>query len=201
MLNDYNYEYQDDRIYCYPGTGILINKFDIKDKAKLHEVERDITAVRLVQLEKEPISGLFNFYHLKAIHKYLFSDIYEWAGEIRKGDFLAKGDTVFCRGQFIETYANSIFTELDIRTFKTLSFEDMISKTAYFMGEINALHPFREGNGRALRAFFSLMLADLGYEWDMSGIDRKRLLQADINAFVRNYAALIEILNETVKPI
>lgn len=75
-----------DRVYCYPGTDVLINALGIHDSVILHEAERDITSRRLMQLQEKPIIGNFDYDHLKGIHYFLFHDIYSWAGGLERNE-------------------------------------------------------------------------------------------------------------------
>ena len=63
---------------CYEGTTCLINKFDITDEQKLAELEGRITFAKASVLERNPLEGNFDFSHYKAIHRFLFEDIYDW---------------------------------------------------------------------------------------------------------------------------
>lgn len=72
-----------DNIYCYPGSEVLINKLNIRDKDELFEAEKQLTFVRLQELQRNPLEGSFDFDHLKAIHRYIFQDLYDWAGQER----------------------------------------------------------------------------------------------------------------------
>jgi cell filamentation protein len=101
-------------IYCYPDTDILINKADIRDAKALAEFETNITAIRQYMLEVGPIKGKFGITHLKNIHKHIFQDIYPFAGKLRLED-IWKGDTFFCRSQFIESNLESLLTQLKKR--------------------------------------------------------------------------------------
>ena len=78
--NEYEYNYQKhDDFYCYPESDILINKFDICDKEALNTVERQITSLKIAQLEASPVKGDFDLKHIKSIHKFIFGDIYAWS--------------------------------------------------------------------------------------------------------------------------
>lgn len=82
-----------DNKYCYPNSEVLINKLNITNQKELQQAEMKITAIRLQELQKNPIKGRYDFAHLKAIHHYIFQDLYEWAGkertvEIGKGNLL-----------------------------------------------------------------------------------------------------------------
>ncbi len=93
--------------YVYPDTNILINKFDCRDADKLREIEALSTGGNLAYLQLNPIKGEFDFRHLKEIHRFIFQDIFDWAGQIRTID-IGKNN-LFCRAHFIESYAESVF--------------------------------------------------------------------------------------------
>ena len=81
-------------MYCYPDTDVLINKLNIHDKAELKQAEEEFTAVKQMALLQEPIQGRFTKTHLFRIHRFLFEDVYPFAGHIRK-EQISKGDTMF----------------------------------------------------------------------------------------------------------
>jgi len=89
---------------CYPDTTVLINKFDIRAEEKLNEVESVIASARFAEWLNEPKAYSFDFGHYKAIHHFLFSDLYNWAGEIRTVNISKKG-TKFTSAENIETQA------------------------------------------------------------------------------------------------
>jgi cell filamentation protein len=178
---------------------VLINKLNITDYPTLHEAERRITVLRLAELGENPVRGKFGFAHLRAIHRTIFSDIYAWAGEIRTGEFLSKGDTIFCLGRHIPSYADNLFSKLaGEKKLRDLDKARFIKRLAYFMGELNALHPFREGNGRSSREFWRVLSLSADYDLDFGLADKDELLEADVAAFDKNYAPLIAILDVIV---
>lgn len=194
------YQYERDDQYCYPGTHILVNKLGIVDETTLSDVERKITYARLVELGVSPVKGNFDLSHLQAIHRYIFQDIYAWAGEVRNCDFLVKGDTIFCRGPFIGSYGQRVFEKLKADDYlRALDQKQFVEKIAFYMGEVNALHPFREGNGRTQREFFRCLAQKARYELDFTGIDKEKHLQADIAAFDLDYEPLQAVLKIAVK--
>ena len=95
--------------YCYPDSDVLINKLNITNSKDLFDAELELTSIRLQELQENPLKGDFDFLHLKAIHKYIFQDIYEWAGKERTVE-LGKGN-LFCLTRFIDDYANSVFSK------------------------------------------------------------------------------------------
>jgi cell filamentation protein len=199
-MEKYDYIYEDSADDCYPGTSILKNKLGIRDDHMLIVAEREITSLKLLMLYNMSPIEEFGFKDFCKIHKILFDDIYEWAGQIRSRDFLSKGNSIFCRGLYIMENANRIFANLlmenNLCGLKKVQF---IKRMAYYMGEINALHPFREGNGRTSREYFRQLSLNARYILDFKEIEREELLIADIEAFNGKYNSLIEILNKTIR--
>ncbi|MGN0194051.1 MAG: Fic/DOC family protein [Pseudoramibacter sp.] len=187
-----------DKVYCYPGTSVLINKFNIRDKNKLFEVERRLSLARALLLKKQPIQGNFDLRHLQAIHKYLFSDIYKWAGEIRTVD-IGKG-SVFCHAAYIEDQARQLFNTLrDEHYLENISDIETISKKlAYYLSEINAIHPFREGNGRTQRAFIELLAAHNGFELSFSAASKEEMLTASKASFLCDYQLMEKLIKKCI---
>ena len=198
-MQKYDYSYEGSEGYFYPGTTVLKNKLGIKNEDALKIAEKEITSLKLLMLYNMPIMDNLDFEHLCKIHKTIFSDIYEWAGNIRTGDFFSKGNSIFCRGQYIQESASKIFTNLNKEKFLIgLKKQIFIERMAYYMGEINALHPFREGNGRTLREYFRQLSINANFILDFSKTNNEKLLQADIEAFNGKYSGLIEILDKAI---
>jgi cell filamentation protein len=181
-----------DKKYCYPDSHVLINKLAIRDDVQLNEAEREITAYRLAALVKTPIEGYFDFSHLKAIHRYIFQDLYEWAGEVRSVN-IAKGN-MFCAAQFIANYACEIFLKLKKDEFlKGRDFEGFVSGLAYYYSEINALHPFREGNGRSQREFMRALALASGYRLQFSKAKTQTVFDATVRSFSNDLILLTDV--------
>jgi len=132
---------------CYKGTTCLINKLDIRDEKLLAETEADITFMKSVMLDNNPIEGCFDFEHYKAIHRFLFSDIYDWAGEVRTVNISKKG-TAFAEADSIERIATACFKRITSGCLEDLPHNEFAAEIADLYDTINRLHPFREGNGR-----------------------------------------------------
>jgi cell filamentation protein len=198
-MKEYSYSYNGSEEYCYPGTDVLKNKLGIKNDSELTIAEREITSIKLLMLYNAPIFRQLNFDTLCGIHKRIFEDIYEWAGKIRHGDFFSKGNSIFCRGQYIKENADKIMENLKRENYlQGLEKEKFIKRLSYYMGEINALHPFREGNGRTSREYFRQLSLNANYRLDFSKTKSEKLLIADINAFNGDYKDLINILEEAI---
>lgn len=140
--------------YCFKNTQILINKKNVLDQTKLDKLERLYTSKRLYDLIMNPIDGGFDLRHLQMIHKYIFQDIYDFAGEIRTVN-IGKG-IQFCPVLQIESYFESAVTEIlkKLNYLKGLNYIQFSESCAELFAEVNMVHPFREGNGRAQREFF-----------------------------------------------
>ena len=123
-----------------------INKLNIKDKDKLDSYEKSVVAIKLMALEKQGITGNFDIKHFVSIHKFLFDEIYNFAGLFRTEN-IAKDYFQFAQWQYIEDELNRILNNLKNENFLAgLSKEDFSKRLAFYWSEINVLHPFREGN-------------------------------------------------------
>jgi cell filamentation protein len=144
-------------LYEYPND-VLRNKFSIMDAEELKRVEATLTAIRIAQLDEHPIPGRFDLDHLKAIHHHIFQDVYEWAGELRRVD-ISKESSWFAHFAFIESNANALLPDFAREHhLRGLPADQFTARAAYYLGELNTLHPFRDGNGRTQRAFLSALV-------------------------------------------
>lgn len=198
MAKEYHYEFEYDSRYCYPNSKVLKNKLNILDTVQLENAERKITSLRTMEAIQKGIRGKFDFNHLKRIHKFLFGDIYSWAGKVRLVN-ISKGNQ-FCKVEFIEQQMDEIFEKLKSENYlKDIKEEkELMSRLAYYFGEINAIHPFREGNGRSQRVFMQLLCSVLGYELDFMKITEKEMLEASDRSFKLEYVLLEEILSRAI---
>lgn len=179
---------------CYPGTSLFINKLDIKNHTDLQQAEADITAIKSQEYLSCPTTQTFDLAHLQAIHHFLFSDIYDWAGELRGYD-IKKGDSIFTPATEIEHYANQLFSELHSE--QLLTDHDntpFIERLAYYYDLINRLHPFPEGNGRTQRLFIQQLVNRSGYMIDWSQVHAWEIEQTAINAFTLGRDSIISML-------
>jgi len=167
---------------CYPGTLTLINKLDIREEAELVEAETLSTFINASRLELNPLKGNFDFEHYKAIHKFLFDELYDWAGKVRAVNISKKG-THFCPFNDIEERAGLIFQRLCKRNFfRGLKKGDFVEDIVDFYRVTNELHPFREGNGRTQRSFLTQLIRNAGYDINFSEIDVELLMIATIQS-------------------
>lgn len=190
-----------DNKYCYPNSEVLKNKLNITDRHELFEAEKELTAIRLRELQDSPINGKFDFKHLKAIHKYIFQDIYEWAGKERTVE-IGKGN-LFCTTSCIQGYAESVFNKYFSQCYNAKdNFEDYIRVFADNYGDLNALHPFREGNGRTQREFARMICLKCGYDFNLSVATHSEMLEASKLSFDKaDSSGLIRIFSKAVVPL
>ncbi|GKW48568.1 putative adenosine monophosphate-protein transferase Fic [Halomonas sp. NCCP-2165] len=174
--------------YCYPGTQVLRNRLGIEDAAQLVEAEKHLSlgAAQAIEFEPPP----YDLPYLCRLHRQLFGDLYEWAGELRTID-IAKQDTRFCTASRIAPEANKLFASLEQADYFTrLPRPALVEAVAEFYGDLNVVHPFREGNGRAQRLLFEHLIINCGYEISWAGLDRTAWVEANILAYYADYEAL-----------
>lgn len=173
--------------YIDPRSGILRNKFGLSSQESLDVAEANAVSVRSVLLQMNPLPGNFDSEHLKSIHRYLFQDVYDWAGEPRsvtlaKQDFSQRSKvTHFTLPTLIDSELQVLFDKLAKDGFlQALSRRMFAVKIAELFAEINRIHPFREGNGRAQRQFVRQLAASNGYKLHFGVVSKERLVQASI---------------------
>lgn len=184
MENNYYKKSEDEKweAYFYPGTITFINKLGITDDKELSEVERKICDQKVEELKKNPIKGNFDSKHLCAIHEYLFGDLYDWAGKYRdvaitKEDFstvVAVANIEQCLEEDFNLLKEGMRQVYNLDTFASLLAD-------CYMG-FGKIHPFREGNGRAIREFLrefveykSIMIGLEPYTLDWDLIDNDKI--------------------------
>ena len=197
-MNSYESIY--DKKYCYPDSEVLINKFGYKDQTLLNDAERDITNIKIMHAEQQPLRGNLDFKHLLKIHKFIFGDIYSWAGEIRTVD-ISKG-VLFCPYNNIKSYSEEIFTKLKNENYLIGNQkEELITKLAFYFGEINAIHPFREGNGRTQRVFLRYICNVAGYNVEFRRVSKEEMLTASIESMGLSNEKLESMFLEIITPL
>ena len=166
---------------CYEGTTCLVNKLGIRDEKKLSEIEAQITFAKAVMLEETPIDDDFGFEHFKKIHDFLLCDLYEWAGQTRTVD-ISKKRTKFLDATSIESIGTKCFAKVKDGYFENLSFDEFVKRIAEFYNDVNYIHPFREGNGRTQRIYFTQLIRHYGYDINFADVDTDELMIATIQA-------------------
>jgi cell filamentation protein len=183
----------------YPGTHVLRNRLGIRDASELARRENDLTFVRLLDLRVRGLPGRDDLAHLHAFHRHIFGDIYPWAGEIRTVA-IATGD-LFALPQHIESYLAAALDRLaDERDLTGLHVDLFIDRLAHYLAEINATHTFREGNGRAQRAFLGQLGNDAGYRIAWERTDPSTNNAASIASIRGDNRLLRAMLADLVEP-
>ncbi|MBR4892429.1 MAG: Fic family protein [Clostridia bacterium] len=197
MFSKYDVYTTTQSIYCYPNSNVLRNKLNIRDNELLKTAEEEITLIKQMELLKNPIKGNFSKAHLMNIHKFIFEDMYSFAGKIRQ-EQISKADTMIYPPNLIDRELDKVFSKIKEKNMlKEIDEEKVFDNLAYVMVELNIIHPFREGNGRAIREFIRLMAKRLGYDLNWGNADKEELLEASILS-VDNYKVLIRTLQKCV---
>ena len=182
--------------YCYPNSDILINSLNIHDEALLEEAERDISSLCANHIEFALPPYDLNYFC--ALHKALFGDLNPWAGELRQID-ISKGNTRFCSYQRIEIEVQKLFSAIDYgNTLVELSRDDLVIAIADLYADMNVIHPFREGNGRAQRVLFEHMIINCGYDIDWSIVEADEWLEANIKGYYCDYFLMRSIFEKCI---
>ena len=189
--------------YIDPQSGILRNKFGLTSQESLDRAEANAVSARSILVQLNSLKGNFDSEHLKAIHAYLFQDVYEWAGRFRtiplaKADYVQGGRvTKFTAPDLIEQELKRVLDELaDEHYLEGLPRREFARKVAALLSEINRIHPFREGNGRAQRQFVRQLADSLGYKLHFEIVSKERLIQASILSGNGNVAMMERLLDE-----
>jgi cell filamentation protein len=182
--------------YCYRDSRTLRNRLDIQNDAGLAQAERNLSEIAASQIEFA--LPPYDLAHLKRIHRGLFSDLYDWAGELRTID-ISKGDTRFCNVSRIEPESEKIFSAMArCGWFEDWERSALVSAVAEQYGDLNMIHPFREGNGRAQRILFEHLIVNAGYEISWWPIEDAEWLSANVAAVLCNYQPLETVFEKCI---
>ena len=172
--------------YVYPGTNVLKNLRDIRDQDELSQVEAIATTRRTIELENVRKLGKFDTKHLQAIHRHIFQDIFAWAGEFRTVNISRSGQFPFAfHEQILPCLATLTAKLAQERHLAGLAIAHFARRAAYYLGELNAIHPFREGNGRTQREFIRQLAQHNQFDIDWTLTSRDAMTDASILSFQR----------------
>lgn len=146
---------------CYPGTEVLKNKLGLRDQETLAAAEAEFAAAAVpgIEISAPP----FDLGYLRSLHRQLFDEVYDWAGQVRDVK-ITKGKTVFCLPDRIVPETARLLAHLaSLHDFRGLERARLVEQVAELYGELNVVHPFREGNGRTLRLFFEHLILVCGF--------------------------------------
>lgn len=206
---------------CYRGSDVLVNRYDVRDADLLHALEYKFAVARELELAMSTRSiespEEFNFSRLQSIHRHLFQDVYDWAGEVRQLDFAKRSKETGLISRF--TPLNDMgpkikaFDEfLRANSLQGLSKPEFVRLFAQVHTLLNEIHPFREGNGRSVRVFMSQLARAAGYEFQIEKVDKdkwnlashKALRQHDAKtgaSFPGSMALMRDLLSTAVQPV
>ena len=198
MFSKYDVYTSVQSVYCYPDSDVLINKMGIRNKDELKAAEEEITAIKQYALWQEPLKGHYTKSHLMRIHRFLFEQIYPFAGHIRR-EQISKGDTMFFPPNLIDRELTRVFSEIHAKKLLSESNKKIqMQNLSFVMSELNIIHPFREGNGRAIRELIRCMALEYGMTINWGNTDRDTLLDASI-ASVDNDMAFCDVLAKCIE--
>ncbi len=183
--------------YVIAGSQVLANKLNITDSKRLAEAEIAFSRLRASTIElAAPTMGLPR---LCAIHRTLFQDIFDWAGELRLVD-ISQDDTGYCHFAYLEKEGNAVMQRLEDEEYLLgLTLEQICPRLAEYYADIHMLHPFREGNGRAQRIFFEQLVMHAGFDISWQGIDRQAWLEANRAGALGDLSLLTDIFRQAVR--
>ena len=170
--------------YCYKGTNVLINLLNIRDNKTLQRAESRIVATKSFELRKNEMIGNFDVEHFIKIHKFLFEDIYPFAGKFRTEN-IAKGYFSFAEWEYIDTELRKLLEKLHkSNLLKNDTRAELVKDLAYYLAELNVLHPFREGNGRTIREFIRELAYKNGYLLDLQKVEPSEVYDAFLKSVI-----------------
>jgi cell filamentation protein len=168
--------------YTYPGTDTLRNRLGITEEKTLAEAERRLTLAR--GAEAAPLSFPPTADGYRALHKHLFQDIYDWAGQDRTVD-TAKGGARFAHVPYIARELDKLFTDVAAKNaLRGLPRDEFFDRLGNHINEVNAIHPFREGNGRTMRHHAAQLAREAGHPISISSINKTAWMEASRHGFL-----------------
>ncbi len=183
--------------YVYPGTDILINSRDYRDKDALARFEADVVMVQFEEMLRYGVPGDFSPEWYCSIHREMFSRVYPWAGDFRDIRIFKPGEIEYASPAFLEQWASSLFGDLvKAQGYCGLERAEFIATIARFMGDLHVLHPFREGNTRTLQVATAEIAYRAGHSLAWNTADPESIRAAGNAAAGNNFSAYERILTE-----
>ena len=185
--------------YLYPDSDVLRNKPGLRTADALVAYEHEQAAWRLDEMRRWPPAERFDLETLCRFHGHVFQDVYDWAGSIRSVD-IAKGGQMVCRPDFIAGEGKRLAGVLESeRNLQGLDRKAFVERLTEHYADWNALHPFREGNGRATREFFRQIAQQAGYDFDLTKIERTAWNEASARSFKGDTKPLRDVLTAAIR--
>ncbi|MDP9796980.1 cell filamentation protein [Catenuloplanes nepalensis] len=183
-------------------SGVLINKLGLTSAPALSRAEADLTFAAMLRISVHAVPGDYDLRHLSRFHREIFGAVYEWAGRIRTVNIARTSQDMFCQWRFIESYSAGVFSELaEENRLAGLTRRAFVRRLAHYYAEINAIHPFREGNGRTQRAFLRQLAREAGWRlaWkDLAGPENDRASAAALHG---DEEPLVRLLDGLITPL
>ncbi len=181
--------------YLYSDTNVLINKLGIEDAETLEEAEIEYVTHRISMGIPD---GDFDLEHLQAIHRHLFQDVYEWAGEIRTLE-INKGGSQFQFRQYIRIGMADVHSRIvDANYLKNLRPAQFATQAGAIIGDVNYAHPFREGNGRAQVQYLKQLGQRAGHPLDLSRLNQEQWIHASKEAHMARYESMAKAIHSCI---
>jgi cell filamentation protein len=182
--------------YCYSGTKVLKNRANLRRERDLRQFELAMTTQRF----DEPLPfGRFSTTHYCAIHRHLFQDVYSWAGKFRSVR-ISRNQSAFCYPENIAKELRRLFADLKKQQFlRDLTVKDFVTSAAHFLAELNAVHAFRDGNGRAQFAVMAMIADRAGHPFNLAKLRPKQFLNAMVASFFGKEELLVRELGRLLK--
>jgi cell filamentation protein len=185
--------------YVDPDTGVLLNLLGLTDAEQLQAAETDVAFARAGLLELHPLPGDYDVAHLQAFHRHLFGDVYPWAGDFRTVNIARSAS--FGDWRHIRTYLDQVFVDLARENHLVgLARQELVRRLAHYCGEVNAAHPFREGNGRTQRAFFRQLARDAGWNLRWSRVTADENAAASEASLIQDNGPLETMIGRALAP-
>jgi len=182
--------------YVYPGTNVLKNLRTIRHSAELATFEAEASMRRIKEMENAPIHGSFDAMHLKAIHGHIFQDVFAWAGRFRTVNIAVPDQFYFAFADQIDASVSKLLGELhQEQRLKGLKPPAFATRAGHYLGELNAIHPFWDGNGRTQREFVRELALEKGSTLNWSRVSPEQMRNASRVSFqLGNNAELVTLI-------
>lgn len=191
--------------YIDPATGILRNLVGARTQEELDQIEADLVEARTVDLPKQRVKKTADLTELRRIHRYLFGDVYDWAGQLRSVDIRknVEGAEYFVPVSLIDRAATFTAAELAADNFlRNMSRDQFVARLAHHYDQLNYIHPFREGNGRTQRAFWDRVASDAGWRLTWLAVTGEVNDHASrVASETQDLGPLTTMFNEIVSPL
>jgi len=182
--------------YLIPRSAVLRNKLKFTDADALDQIERRLVVLRV--REGVP-TGRFDLAHVCSIHRHLFQDVYAWAGQIRTVE-VAKGGSQFQFLRFIETGMADVHRRLVGADYlRGLSTTEFATEAGKIIGDLNYVHPFRDGNGRTQIQYLKQLAEQAGHPLDLTRLDPRRWIEASRSAHNGEYGPMAAEIEQAIE--